>query len=245
MKFFKAIPLALAVFTTAVSALPILNQRSVSDQALAARGEIEDIANLAVLEALEARDTVEARSDAEDMVDLLNALDNTQPGSLAARDLEARVSDEIFNTVRSLLERDLEADELDALRQLADAGSSLVARDLESRNLLGVIWNGAKNLVRKLTGKPTIPTVKPSGGRVPIERRNLLGVIWNGAKNLVRKLTGKPTIPTVKPSGGRVPIERRNLLGVIWNGAKNLVRKLTGKPTIPSVKPSGGRVPID
>jgi len=240
MKFFKAIPLALAVFTTAVSALPILNQRSV-----AARGELEDIAELAVLDALEAPGAIAARSEADDMLNLLSALDDAQPGSIAARDLEARVSDEIFNTVRALLERDLDTDELDALKQLADAGSSLVARDLESRNLLGVIWNGAKNLVRKLTGKPTIPTVKPAGGRDPIERRNLLGVIWNGAKNLVRKLTGKPTIPTVKPAGGRDPIERRNLLGVIWNGAKNLVRKLTGKPTIPTVKPSGGRDPID
>jgi len=245
MKFFKAIPVAFALFTTAVSALPILNQRSVSDLSLAARGEVEDIANLALLEALEAPGAVEARSDAEDMVELLNALDSAQPGSLVARDLEARVSDEIFNTVRSLLERDLNTDELEALKQLADAGSALVARDLESRNLLGVIWNGTKNLIRKITGKPTIPTVKPSGGRVPIERRNLLGVIWNGAKNLIRKITGKPTIPTVKPSGGRVPIERRNFLGVIWNGAKNLIRKITGKPTIPTVKPSGGRVPID
>jgi hypothetical protein len=242
MKFFKAIPLALALFTTAVSALPILNQRDVS---VAARDDLEDLAELSLLNGLEAREAVAARSDAGDMLKLLSALDDAQEGSLVARDLEARVSDEIFNTVRSLFERDLEDDEIDVLRQLADAGSALVARDLESRNWLGVLWNGTKNLIRKIAGKPTIPTAKPGGGRVPIERRNWLGVLWNGTKNLIRKIAGKPTIPTAKPGGGRVPIERRNWLGVLWNGTKNLIRKIAGKPTIPTAKPGGGRVPID
>jgi hypothetical protein len=158
MKFFKAIPIAFALYTATTSALPVAwsanYARDAPSDALEARTRFNILpfpfqqrppvfprpaifAPGRPLGKPTFRPAVQPsrRSELDDLAAIFDELAAVEPGSIEARDIQARFFNRIIEAIKGIFGRDLQDDELSALLEdlAAAEPGSIEARDIQAR----------------------------------------------------------------------------------------------------------------